>query len=90
TNGTVVLIPDTPNRSSHELYKTATLDQYGHYKITGVTPGSYSLFAFQNVERGIWEDPDYLKNIEKQGVAVSLAEGDQQSNDLKVIIGDEE
>lgn len=90
TNGTVVLIPDTPNRSSHELYKTATLDQYGHYKITGVTPGSYSLFAFQNVERGIWEDPDYLKNIEKQGVAVSFAEGDQQSNDLKVIIGDEE
>ncbi len=90
TNGTVVLIPDNPNRSSHELYKTATLDQYGHYKITGITPGSYSLFAFQNVEHGIWEDPDYLKNIEKQGVGVSLSEGDQQSNDLKVIIGDEE
>ena len=90
TNGTVVLIPDPPNRSSHELYETATLDQYGHYKIKGITPGSYSLFAFQNVERGIWEDPDYLKNIEKQGVAVTLDESDQQSNDLKVISGDEE
>ena len=90
TNVTVVLVPDTPDRSRHELYKTATLDQYGHYKLGGIAPGSYRLFAFQNLDEGAWEDPDYLKTIEKQGVPVSLAESDRQSSDLTVIAGTEE
>ena len=90
TTGTVVLIPELAKRSNRNLLKQGSLDQYGHYKITGVTPGSYSLYAFQGVEQGIWEDPDYLKTIEKQATDLTIAEGGHETNDLKVIVGEEQ
>ena len=89
TNGIVVLIPETSKRVNHALFDQASLDQYGHYKMKGITPGTYSLYAFQDVERGIWEDPDFLKTVEKQATDVTIAEGDHKGNDLKVIVGSE-
>ncbi len=89
TTGTVVLVPEAAKRSNHELFKQAGLDQYGHYKISGIPPGTYSVYAFQGVEPGIWEDPDYLRTIEKDGVSVKLEESGHETNDLKVIVGSE-
>ncbi len=89
TTGTVALVPEATKRGNHALFKQAALDQYGHYKITGITPGSYSLYAFQDVEAGIWEDPDYLKTIEKKATDVTLAEGGHETQDLKVIAGED-
>jgi hypothetical protein len=89
TNGTVVLVPEAARRGNHALFKRGSIDQYGHYKLTGITPGAYTIYAFQDVESGIWEDPDYLRTIEKLAVSVTLEEGGRESNDLKVIVGGE-
>jgi hypothetical protein len=48
-----------------------------------------TLYAFQGVEAGIWEDPDFLKTIEKQSTEITIAEGSRAANDLKVIVGDD-
>lgn len=89
TTGTVALVPEAAKRGNHTLFKQAALDQYGHYKITGITPGTYGLYAFQDVEAGIWEDPDYLRTIEKKATEVGLEESGHETRDLKVIAGDE-
>ena len=62
---TIVLVPD--QRSRADLFKSSTSDQNGHFELASVTPGGYKLFAWDDVEPGAWNDPDFLKDYEKQG-----------------------
>jgi hypothetical protein len=76
----VILIPDTPDAALRE-YETlaAVFDQTGVFTIESIPPGSYKLYAFENVPDGIWLDPDFLKEVESAGVAFVAAEGDAKT-----------
>ena len=65
TGAAVVLVPET--RSLWRLYKENTTDQYGRYHIKGIAPGNYKLFAWEDVENGAYEDPEFLKGFEALG-----------------------
>ena len=67
---TILLAPD--RRSRQDLFKSTTSDQNGHYEFTDVTPGDYKLFAWDDVEPEAWNDPDFLKDYEKQGEKETL------------------
>jgi len=73
----VILIPDTPDaaRREHET-RAAVFDQNGVFSLESIAPGSYKLYAFEKVPEGVWLDPDFLKEIESEGVAFVAAEGD--------------
>jgi hypothetical protein len=73
----VILIPDTADavRREHET-RAAVFDQNGVFTIESIPPGSYKLYAFENVPEGIWLDPDFLKEVESAGVAFEATEGD--------------
>jgi hypothetical protein len=86
--GQVVLIPDAPKRGVTRLYETAVTDANGHYKIAGIAPSDYKLFAWEQVEDGAYQDPDFLKSYESRGEAVSVKEGSSDSKPLTVIPGD--
>jgi Carboxypeptidase regulatory-like domain len=75
----VVLVPEGKGRERPQLYKTAQTDQHGQFQIRGVAPGDYKLFSWDEVERGAWEDPDFLKPFEEKGEKVSVQEGDSKS-----------
>ena len=84
----VALIPDTEaRRAKHNLYKSVTTDQYGHYDLRGVSPGDYLLFSWTEIEEGAWEDPDFIKEFidKKKGESISLQEGDAKSKNLVAI-----
>jgi hypothetical protein len=68
---TVVLVPEAKLRARGDLFKTATTDQYGHFEFVTVAPGEYKVFAWDDVEPGIWNDPEFLKEHEKKGEAVT-------------------
>ena len=55
-----------------------TTDQHGRFTIRGVAPGSYTLYAWQDLEDGVWHDPDFLKSQEANGTAVKVEEGSHQ------------
>jgi hypothetical protein len=82
---TVVLVPDEPRRSQTRLYKDATTDQYGRFTITAIAPGGYKLFAWEDVEDGAYEDPDYLKAFEALGEPRTIRERSRESAQLKLI-----
>jgi len=81
----VVLVPEGGRRKVATLYRTATSDQYGRFNIRSVTPGDYKLFAWDTVESGAWQDPDFLRPFEDFGQVVHITEGSQSSADVKVI-----
>ena len=83
-NATVALVPTTMRRRI-DLYRSTTTDTRGRYKLQGVPPGSYRVFAWEDVERDAWQDPDFLKVIESRGATIQVSEGGQMTEDLLVI-----
>lgn len=82
---TVVLIPAPALRQQHDLYAQTTTDQYGHYSLQTLAPGEYKLFAWSDVEDGIWFDPDFLKDVESSGRLVTLEAKGHEAADLTVL-----
>src|SRR5579859_4833713 len=81
---TILLAPDS-NRQQFSLFKTTTTDQYGHFSIKGVAPGGYKLFAFEQMDWGAYQDPEFLKPHEDKGEAVAIRESSHETAQLKVI-----
>lgn len=82
---TVTLIPDEKHRSIAWLYKTASTDQNGHFAIKGVRPGEYKIYAWEEVEYGAYQDPDFVKPHESAGVDISAKPNGHDTIQLAVI-----
>ena len=84
-NRVVVLVPDVRLRQRSDLYKSASTDGSGRFRIMGVTPGDYKLFAFDAVDDTAWEDPDFIRTYEDRGKTIHLDEGSDEEIPLVVI-----
>jgi hypothetical protein len=80
---TVVLIHDNALRY-HVNEKTSTADAAGNFAFENVAPGNYKAFAWETVERGIWQDPNFMRSQEERGVPVHVDEGKLSTIDSKL------
>ncbi len=85
TEASVVAVPDEPRRTQWRIYKDERTDQYGRFTIKGLAPGRYKLFAWEDVEEGAYQDPDFIRKFEPLGEAVVIRENSHESAQLKVI-----
>jgi hypothetical protein len=83
-NATVVAVPEEKYRKLPDRFVTGSTDQHGHFTIRGMAPGSYTLYAWQDLEEGVYRDPDFLKSQESNGQAVKVEEGSDQKMELKL------
>ena len=85
SNRTVVLVPDFRLRQRSDLYQVVSTDNAGRFRMQGVTPGDYKLFAWENVETGAWQDPDFIQGYESAGRPIHINEGSNENLQLPVI-----
>jgi len=78
-NTTVVLVPDAARRRRPEAYKTATSDGAGQFQMSSIAPGDYLVFAWDDVENGVWQDPDFLRLYENQGTRVHISDDGREN-----------
>jgi hypothetical protein len=72
---TVVLIPQEKERRNDPLaFLRSMTDESGKFTIRNIVPGEYKAFAWEDVEYGIYMDPDFIRPIDGKGVAVTLPE----------------
>jgi protocatechuate 3,4-dioxygenase beta subunit len=83
-NATVVAVPEEKFRKLPDRFGIGSSDQHGRFTIRGIAPGSYTLYAWQDLEDGVYRDPDFLKSQEASGTAVKVEEGSHQKIELKV------
>ena len=83
-NATVVAVPEEKFRKIPERFLVGATDQNGQFAIRGVAPGSYTLYAWRDLEDGIWRDPDFLKSQEANGQSLRVGEGSSQKVMLKI------
>jgi hypothetical protein len=84
-NRTVVLVPDIRLRQRSDLYKVVATDSAGRFRMQGVTPGDYKLFAWENVESGAWQAPEFIQAYENAGRPIRINEGSNENLQLLVI-----
>jgi protocatechuate 3,4-dioxygenase beta subunit len=79
---TVALIPK--GRQSY-LFKDTTTDQNGRFEFKTVVPGEYIALAWEEIEMGAFQDPEFIKNFESKASKLDLKEKAHEVLQLKVI-----
>ncbi len=83
-NATVVAVPEEKYRKLPDRFLAGATDQHGRFTIRGVAPGNYTLYAWQDLEEGVYRDPDFLKSQEANGTSVKIDESSDQKLELKL------
>jgi hypothetical protein len=84
SNATVVLVPAS-RRNNPALYKTAVTDEKGHFILRGVAPGSYTVFAWDFVLPGAYQNAQFLEKYQSRGRAIHVEVGSRNDIDLELI-----
>ena len=64
---------------TRHLFKTALTDSQGQFRITGIAPGAYGVFGWQDVDTGAWFDGRFLDLFRSQALLIRFAEGEKRS-----------
>jgi uncharacterized surface anchored protein len=83
-SATVVLIPDAKRRGDSQYYRAAKADQSGAFLLGNVPPGDYSLFAWEDVDKDAYMDPDFMQQYEGAGIPVHVEQGSSLSFELQL------
>jgi hypothetical protein len=63
----------------------ASADQAHHFSDDRLRPGKYLAFALEENDFELWDNEDFVKQLESEGTAIELHEGEQRSIHLKLI-----
>jgi hypothetical protein len=84
-NVVVALIPESPLlRRRYDLYRNATTDIEGKFRLPNVPPGTYKLFSWDYVDANSWQDAQFLQPYETVGKNLTVREGSTQEAQVKV------
>ena len=84
-NSTVVVVPDAGDRSRSERYKVVASDGSGRFRVRGLAPGDYKVFAWEDIEEGAWQDSDFLRSYESRGTSIRIHEGSNETVQVTAI-----
>jgi hypothetical protein len=84
-NAAIVLVPEASKRDQFSLFKQSTADQNGAFTVKSLPPGEYTLFSWEEIEDGAWQDPEILKKYEAHGIKVKVADGSSATAKVKMI-----
>jgi len=51
----------------------------GRFRLQGIPPGDYSLFACEDIENGLWQDPEFLQRHEAFERPVRITENGHET-----------
>jgi hypothetical protein len=84
-NSRVTLIPSDSNALPPALFA----DNTGKFKFTALRPGKYKLFAWEEVDDGIWQDPEFRGKYESHAKEVTIGPSETQDLRLRAIAAEE-
>ena len=78
---TVVMIPEGGLKFRID-HKFAFTDASGAFQIQNAPPGDYQIYAFEQIEKGGWQDPRVMGQYEGRGRPIRVDEGGKAALDL--------
>ena len=81
-----MLVPrEVERRDSLANYRRSTATQDGAFRLRGLPPGEYKIFAWEIMEDFAYLDPEFLKPLESKGKPITIGEGSRQVVQLRSI-----
>ena len=80
----VALIPEA-GRRFHVDHRYTSTDSQGRFQMENIPPGDYKAFAWEQAQRGAWQDPGFVRNYEDRGTTVHIDEGKKATVDVTSI-----
>jgi hypothetical protein len=71
-----------------KMEQNHSTDQNGAFHFTSLAPGKYQIYAWEDIEAGMSQDPDFRKNFESKATTVKLEEKGHESVEVKLISKD--
>jgi hypothetical protein len=81
----VVLVPPDNRRQNPALYKTARTDAQGHFTMANLPPGSYTLYAWESLSPGAYQNAEFLSRYSGRGSAVVVQAGARATANVTAI-----
>jgi hypothetical protein len=75
TGAQVVLVPQDMRRQ--DLFKVAAPDQYGRFSMSGIAPGRYNVYAWEDLPAGAYLDPIFVNQYKDRAFALDVQKGVQ-------------
>jgi hypothetical protein len=76
SNAIVALVPDSLTlRRRPDLYRSAVTGPNGQFKLQGIAPGDYKLFAWEYADADAWQDAEFLRTYEGNGELIHIDAG---------------
>jgi hypothetical protein len=85
SNVPVALVPNAARRVRTDLFKSATTDPGGRFRLQGIAPGEYKLFSWEDAENGAWLFAEFLRLYEEVGKPIQIREGSEENVEIAVI-----
>jgi hypothetical protein len=91
----IVIVPaaSAAARNREDRYKVVTTDAVGNFRASGIAPGAYTAFAFEQIEPGAYfvfaYDPQMYTSYRSRGASVSAEESGKQTVRLIVVPAEE-
>jgi hypothetical protein len=72
----IILVPaDASAKLRRDRYGITYSDGSGAFQLSGISPGSYTAYAFEKIEPDIYFDPEFNSQISSQGTLVNVGTG---------------
>jgi len=84
-NSVVVIVPAANRRHNPAAFQTAIADQAGLFSVRGLLPGEYTVLAWDDIEAGVYRNPEFLKDYEHRGVKATVDRGGRSVVDIRLI-----
>jgi hypothetical protein len=84
-SGTVTLVPVPPRPGHPSLYPTATADEHGAFRFAALTPGTYQVYAWEEIEPTAHWDPRFMDLFATRAETVELGESGHATVSLQRI-----
>jgi hypothetical protein len=81
----VTLVPKNPPAVRRDLAKRGFTDQNGAYQLRGIVPGEYRLIAWEEVEPGAAEDPEFRRPFERYAIDAKVEAGASLTQALEMV-----
>lgn len=83
---TVLVFPTNPAwwSDTSRRVRIERPDTDGKYTFVDLPPGDYLLAAVTDMEPDAWKDPAFLRSLVGGGVPVTIGEGEQKTQDLRI------
>jgi hypothetical protein len=84
-DATVVLVPPEYRRQNLSLYRVGRSDDAGLVEFSKLAPGKYTLFAWESVQEGAYQNAEFLKRFEGSGVSIEIRAGTNLVTEIPLI-----